>query len=161
MDLCKPANLMLLISIGGALYHMIVLDVSTALWWVAVGIIGVATFQGLCYSGVEVLAWLVMMIPVLLLCFFLAIALLASSMRIRNVRVEPNGYRHHCQRSECQRPECQRPKCQRPKCQRPTCDGSCTICTKEYEGEQDPFNPTWNSQKPVKTVLNPFTMSGV
>ena len=127
---------------------MIVLDVSTALWWVAVGIIGVATFQGLCYSGVEVLAWLVMMIPVLLLCFFLAIALLASSMRIRNVRVEPQQ-------------QCQRPKCQRPKCQRPTCDGSCTICTKEYEGEQDPFNPTWNNQKPVKTVLNPFTMSGV
>jgi hypothetical protein len=41
MELCKPANLLLLISVAGALYHLIVFDVRTAMWWVAVGILGV------------------------------------------------------------------------------------------------------------------------
>jgi hypothetical protein len=139
MELCKPANLILLISIGGTLYHLLFLDIHTAMWWVAVGILGVATFQGLCYSGVETLAWLIMLIPVLLLCFFLAVALLASSMRIRNFKEESA-------------------------CTRTRCNHEHNECVREYRGERNPLCPSWYTMCPVKVpneksvILDPFTM---
>ncbi len=55
------------------------------MWWLAVGAVGTAVFQALCYGGLDSLAWVLMLIPVLLVCFFLAVALFASSMRIQNV----------------------------------------------------------------------------
>jgi len=121
MELCKPANLLLLISVAGALYHLIVFDVRTAMWWVAVGILGVATFQGLCVSGFETMSWLLMMLPVLVVCFFLAVALLASSLRINNVRREEPRCK---QESPCHK----KPRCNK----KPRCDG-CNSCVKINE----------------------------
>jgi len=101
--LCKPANLILLISIAGTLYHLLTGEYKIVLWWLIVGIVGVATFQGLCMGNFENIAWVLMLIPVLVVCFFMAVALLASSMRIKNVYTGP------C--NECK----EKPKCNGPK----------------------------------------------
>jgi len=83
--LCQPALAILLISVAGVLYHLAVGAGQSVMWWLAVGAVGTAVFQGLCYGGLDSLAWVLMLIPVLLVCFFLAVALFASSMRIQNV----------------------------------------------------------------------------
>ena len=132
MELCKPANLLLLVSVAGALYHLIVFDVRTAMWWVAVGILGVTTFQGLCMSGFENMSWLLMLLPVLVVCFFLAVALLASSMRIKNVhREEPRCK----EESRChKKPRCNEERgChKKPRCN--SCGGNgCSSCVKINE----------------------------
>jgi hypothetical protein len=118
--LCKPANLILLISIGGAVYHLITGEFTTLLWWILVGVFGVATFQGLCMGNFESVAWVLMSLPVLLVCFFMAVALLAS-IQVRNVIPC-----HHCKRPSCDG-SCYRPK---PRCNRPSCNGTCNICVK-------------------------------
>jgi hypothetical protein len=94
--LCQPALAILLISVAGVLYHLAVGSGQTVMWWLAVGAVGTAVFQGLCYGGLDSLAWVLMLIPVLLVCFFLAVALFASSMRIQNVeKVRCGRCGHH------------------------------------------------------------------
>ena len=89
MNLCKPATAILLVSVAGILYHLIVGNFHVMIWWVLVGVFGTGVFQGLCYGGIEPVAWVLMAIPVLIVCFFLAVALFASSVRINNVRKVP------------------------------------------------------------------------
>ena len=119
MELCKPANLILLISIAAIIYHVLVWDFGTAVWWFITGLVGTVTFQALCYGGLETGAWILMLIPVLIVCFFLAVALLASSMRIKNVYERP-----------CKKPTCKKPKCNR------TRECGCTRCVKMYQCER-------------------------
>jgi hypothetical protein len=91
MKLCQPSLTILLVAIAGVLYHLIVGAGRGVMWWLAVGAVGTATFQALCYGGMEPIAWVLMLTPVLLVCFFLAVALFASSMRIQNVEKVPCG----------------------------------------------------------------------
>lgn len=97
LKLCKPASIILLVSVAGIIYHLLAGDFMGVLYWVSVAILGTGVFQILCHVGFEPIAWIFMAIPVLLVCFFLAVALLASSMRINNVRKVPCG----CQKKEC------------------------------------------------------------
>ena len=119
VKLCKPASIILLVSVAGVLYHFLAGDFVGLLYWVAVAVFGTGVFQALCYTGYEPLAWVFMAIPVLIVCFFLAIALFASSMRINNVR------------SPCKR--CSSPRCnggcpaKKPRCNRTRCD-HCNGC---------------------------------
>ena len=87
--LCQPSLAILLIAVAGVLYHLVVGAGAAAMWWLAVGAVGTAVFQALCYGGLDALAWVLMLIPVLIVCFFLAVALFASSMRIQNVEKVP------------------------------------------------------------------------
>jgi len=87
--LCQPSLAILLVSVAGVLYHLVVGAGAAAMWWLAVGAVGTAVFQALCYGGLDALAWVLMLIPVLIVCFFLAVALFASSMRIQNVEKVP------------------------------------------------------------------------
>ena len=107
MQLCKPASSILVISIAGALYHCVVGRVNTMFWWILIGIFGTGIFQGLCINGIEPIAWIVMMIPILIVCFFFAIALFTSSVRINN--------------GDCPR-ECEHEHEQN------NCPGSCNVC---------------------------------
>jgi len=121
--LCKPANLILLISIGGVVYHLLSGDYQVLMWWALVGVFGVATFQGLCMGNFESIAWILMSIPVLLVCFFMAIALVASSIRVRNVNKNDDG--------PCNKPM---PRCNRSRCSNsdiPNCCGSRQECNPE------------------------------
>ena len=76
------------------------------LWWVIVGILGAGTFQGLCMTDYENVAWVLMLLPVIVVCFFLAVALLASSLRIKNEVCEDNH-------GECRRKPAEN-SCNRP-----------------------------------------------
>ena len=107
MELCKPATAILLVASAGVLYHLIVGEMYNVLWWLIVGFLGTGVFQALCSGGIEPVAWVLMLIPVLIVCFFLAVALFASSIRV-NERPES-------------RPACNKPKpCRKPKpCQKP------------------------------------------
>ena len=112
--LCKPANLILLVSIAGVIFHVLTGQFRVVLWWTLVGILGAGTFQGLCMSEFENVAWVLMLIPVMVVCFFFAVALLASSMRIKNEIKVPCGPGHvqeGCK--EIKRPTC-KPKEDRP-----------------------------------------------
>jgi hypothetical protein len=103
LGLCKPSLTILLVSVAGTLYHILAGDFSGMIWWVLVGILGTGVFQAFCYGGLEPVAWVLMAIPVLIVCFFLAVALFASRMRIENVRTVPCdrcGRKHH-QRDNC------------------------------------------------------------
>jgi uncharacterized membrane protein len=131
MDLCKPASAILLISVAGIIYHVLAGDLHSIVWWIIVGLCGTGVFQGLCYGGLEPIAWVLMFIPVLIVCFFLAVALFASRMRIENVMKVPCRSRHpsgkceeeeeeecrkkprHCEEEEC---HMKKPRCnnQRP-----------------------------------------------
>jgi hypothetical protein len=91
ISLCQPSLAILLISVAGVLYHLFMGAGRGIMWWLAVGVVGTATFQALCFGGLEPLAWILMMIPVLLVCFFLAVALFSSSVRIKNVEKVPCG----------------------------------------------------------------------
>lgn len=120
IGLCQPASAILLISVAGVLYHILAANTSSVIWWILVGLFGTGIFQALCFGGLEPVAWVLMSIPVLIVCFFLAVALFASRMRIDNVMSVP------CDR--CQRPKrhcschptppsgcgCRRPGC--PRC---------------------------------------------
>ena len=84
--LCQPANILLVVAMSGIIYEMMVGGYASAFWWLMVGIFGSGVFQILCYGGLGPLAWLLMMIPVLIICFFVALALFASQLRIQNIR---------------------------------------------------------------------------
>jgi hypothetical protein len=68
------------------MYNLLVGEYSSVLWWILVGILGPSVFQLLCYGGLGPLAWILMMIPVFIVCFFLAFAMFASELRIQNIR---------------------------------------------------------------------------
>jgi len=86
MELCKPSLIILLVATAGVLYHFGVGDFHGMIWWLTVGVAGTGVFQGLCMGGLEPVGWILMALPVLVVCFFLAVALFASSMRIDTVR---------------------------------------------------------------------------
>jgi hypothetical protein len=125
MELCKPALAILLVSIAGGIYHLIMGDFYGIIWWLMVGLLGTGVFQGLCYGNLEPVAWVLMGIPVLIVCFFLAVALFASSMRINNVRKVPcdgcNKPKEEC--GGCPRPA-KKPHCNKP---RPCACNSCSL----------------------------------
>jgi len=91
--LCQPAHILLVVSVAGIIYQLIVQEYSSVVWWLMVAIFGTGTFQLLCYGGLSPLAWILMMIPVLIVCFFLALALFASHLRIQNI------YTQECDRA--------------------------------------------------------------
>ena len=124
VKLCQPASIILLVSVAGILYHFLAGDFMGLLYWVIVAVLGTGVFQALCFTGFEPLAWIFMAIPVLVVCFFLAVALFASSMRIGNVRPP-------CMR--CANPRCgggcemKKPRCNRTRCDH--CNGcGCSHC---------------------------------
>jgi hypothetical protein len=89
LGLCKPSSAILLVSVAGALYSLLAGRTGSVAWWALVGIFGTGVFQALCFGGLEPLAWVLMSIPVLIVCFFIAVAVFASSMRIENVEEVP------------------------------------------------------------------------
>ena len=134
--LCQPSTAILLLSIAGILYHLVTGRYHAALWWIFIGIGGTATFQALCYGGLEPVAWVLMMIPVLIVCFFLAVALFASRMRIDNIMSVPCdrcGF-PHARESACE--EKKEKKCHNVRCDTggDTGGGSCNSC--EGEGNE-------------------------
>jgi hypothetical protein len=114
LGLCKPAAVLLLVSAAGVIYHLLVGSYYTVMWWLLVGTLGTGLFQGLCMGGIEPVAWVLMMIPVLIVCFFLAVALFASRMRIDNFMKLPCDRCGHKHPGECSRPK-KKPCCNRPK----------------------------------------------
>lgn len=89
VGLCQPSNTILLVATAGVIYHLLAGNTAAMLWWIVVGVAGTGVFQGLCYGGLEPVAWVLMAIPVLVICFFLAVALFASRMRIENIAEVP------------------------------------------------------------------------
>jgi hypothetical protein len=72
------------------------------IWWLLVGIFGAGVFQTLCNGGLEPVAWTLMLLPVLVVCFFLAVAVFSSSVRINNQREVSCCEEEHCeQESTC------------------------------------------------------------
>jgi len=131
LGLCKPATAILLISVAGAIYHLATGHYHVVLMWLLIALFGTGIFQGLCYGGLEPIAWTLMLIPVLIVCFFLAVALFASSMRIENINKLPCNRRHEgrCDHERNKRPR--RPRCNRaPKC------GGCAQC-QGFIGDDD------------------------
>lgn len=84
IGLCQPSTAILLVSIAGAIYNLLVANMHAVMMWALIGMFGTGIFQALCFGGLEPLAWVLMLIPVLIVCFFLAVALFASRMRINN-----------------------------------------------------------------------------
>ena len=118
--LCQPASAILLISIAGFLYHSVAGHWHAVLMWLLIGVIGTGSFQALCSGQLDAVAWIIMLIPVLIVCFFLAVALFASRMRIENIMSVPcdrcgHKHEHH---EPC------RPK-KKPHCKRHRCDDHC------------------------------------
>ena len=129
LGLCKPATAILLISVAGAIYHLVTGAYHVVLMWLLIALFGTGIFQGLCYGGLEPIAWTLMLIPVLIVCFFLAVALFASSMRIESINKLPCGRCHRRHEGRCPRHE--RPRCNRaPKC------GGCNQC-QGFIGDDD------------------------
>ena len=138
IGLCQPSNVILLVSVAGSLYHLLMGQVRAMLWWVMVGLFGTGIFQALCFGGLEPVAWVLMFIPILVVCFFLAVALFASRMRIENIMSLP------CDRCGRPKPSCgcgsgsgstsnssgaepEKPRCNRTRCGR--CGGcGCPYC---------------------------------
>jgi hypothetical protein len=114
LGLCQPAAAILLVATAAVLYHLVAGNGWSIIWWITTGLFGTGVFQALCFGGMEPIAWILMSIPVLIVCFFLAVALFASRMRIDNVQVVP------CNR--CGHPK---PKCG---CGRPPAPPSCNRC---------------------------------
>ena len=118
--LCQPSLAILLVSIAGVIYHTAVGNFKAVTWWTVAGLAGTGVFQALCFGGLEPIAWVLMSIPVLIVCFFLAVALFASRMRINNVMGVPCD---RCGRKQCggtcgggspaPKPRCNRTRCGR------------------------------------------------
>lgn len=117
--------MILLVSVAGILYHMLAGSPGAVVWWIMTGLFGTGIFQALCFGGLETVAWVLMAIPVLIVCFFMAVALFASSMRITNVERVP------CDRCGRPKPSC---GCHKPK---PACGGCgrCATCQKIADPE--------------------------
>ncbi len=142
IGLCQPSTAILLVSVAGVIYHLFVGDIHAITWWLLVGLVGTGVFQALCFGGLEPVAWVLMSIPVLIVCFFLAVALFASRMRIQNVRQVP------CDRCGNPKPRCgcdsgseeKKPRCNRTRCDR--CRGcGCDHCLTGEEGAVPVYNP--------------------
>lgn len=140
IGLCQPSTTILLVSIAGVIYHLLAGDMHAITWWLLVGLVGTGVFQGLCFGGLEPVAWVLMSIPVLIVCFFLAVALFASRMRIENVRQVP------CDRCGRAKPSCgcggneEKPRCNRTRCD--LCQGcGCPHCLTGAEGANPVYNP--------------------
>lgn len=127
IGLCKPATAILLVSVAGILYHMLAGTPSSVIWWILTGLFGTGVFQALCMGGLDGIAWVIMAIPILIVCFFFAVALFASRMRITNVERVP-----------CDR--CGRPKhsCGCGGSSLPPCGGCgrCPDCHKVYDATE-------------------------
>lgn len=126
LGLCKASSVILLVSAAGAIYHVLAGSFHAVLWWLVVGVFGTGVFQGLCYGGLEPVAWVLMLLPVLVVCFFLAVALFASRMRIENIMKLPCDRCGHRHEGSCSRPP-RRPYCNKPRvcgCPAPRC-GHC------------------------------------
>lgn len=137
MMLCQPSTAILLLSIAGTLYHLFTGRYHATLWWILIGIGGTATFQALCFGGLEPVAWVLMMIPVLIVCFFLAVALFASRMRIDNIMSVPCdrcGFPHH-REDTCQEKKKESPKCHNVRCDT---DGDCECRRHDRQHLEDP-----------------------
>ena len=126
--LCQPSLAILLVSIAGVIYHTAMGDFHAVTWWTVAGLAGTGVFQALCFGGLEPIAWVLMSIPVLIVCFFLAVALFASRMRINNVMSVPCGRCGHKQcRGSCSSDPAPKPRCNRTRCS--ACNGcGCSIC---------------------------------
>lgn len=128
--LCQPSLAILLVSIAGVIYHTAVGNFQAVTWWTVAGLAGTGVFQALCFGGLEPVAWVLMSIPILIVCFFLAVALFASRMRINNIMSVP------CDR--CGNKQCSgscggdpapaaKPRCNRTRCS--ACNGcGCSVC---------------------------------
>jgi hypothetical protein len=116
--LCQPSLAILLVSIAGVIYHTAVGDFYAVTWWTIAGLAGTGIFQALCFGGLEPVAWVLMFIPVLIVCFFMAVALFASRMRINNIMSVP------CRGKNCSDPDTPKPK---PRCNRTRCE-ACNGC---------------------------------
>ena len=131
--LCQPSMAILLISIAGVIYHTAIGAFHAVTWWTIAGLAGTGVFQALCFGGLEPIAWVLMAIPVLIVCFFLAVALFASRMRINNIMSVPcdrcgNKHQPHnsCNGGEGRDPA-PKPRCNRTRCS--ACNGcGCSIC---------------------------------
>lgn len=123
MGLCQPATAILLVSVAGILYHLVTGSLGAVIWWIMVGLFGTGIFQLLCRGGLEPVAWVLMSIPVLIVCFFLAVALFAARMRIENVCEVPcdrcGRKKGHC--------GCHGSAHRKPRCNRSPCNG-CPSC---------------------------------
>lgn len=128
LGLCKPSTAILLVGVAGAIYHLLAGNMSAVLSWAMVGLFGTGIFQALCFGGLEPVAWVLMSIPVLIVCFFLAVALFASRMRIENIVEVPCdrcGHKHH-RHGPCGPPEPAH-RGGRPRCNKTRCD-ACNGC---------------------------------
>ena len=121
LGLCQPATAIILVAVAGVLYHIAAGHGAAVLWWLVVGVFGGGVFQVLCRGGLEPVAWILMLIPVLIVCFFLAVALFAARMRIQNVREVP------CDRCGRKKDHCGCQPARQPRCNRGRCDG-CPSC---------------------------------
>jgi len=130
LGLCQPSTAILLVGVAGTLYHMLAGDYRGMLWWVMVGVFGTGIFQALCYGGLEPVAWVLMSIPVLIVCFFLAVALFASRMRIENVREVPcdRCRKHHRHGDPCEQPRPCNSCGDRKKKECASCRPACPYC---------------------------------
>lgn len=123
LGLCQPSTAILLVSAAGAIYHLLAGNLHALVWWVLTGVVGTGVFQALCFGGLEPVAWVLMSIPVLIVCFFLAVALFASRMRIDNIMSVPCD---RCGHEEPPRPAPQ-PRCHKTRCD--YCQGcGCNRC---------------------------------
>ena len=121
--LCQPSLAILLVSIAGVIYHTAAGNFQAVTWWTVAGLAGTGVFQALCFGGLEPVAWVLMSIPVLIVCFFLAVALFASRMRINNVMSVPCD---RCGRKQCGG-SCNPAPPAKPRCNRTRC-GQCGGC---------------------------------
>jgi hypothetical protein len=115
LGLCRPSSLIILIATAAVIYHVAVGAWSAVVWWIMVGLFGTGIFQALCFGGFEPAAWVLMLIPVIVVCFFLAVALFASRMRINNVMSVP------CDSCGHQEPEPEPCPCGHPTPREPSC----------------------------------------
>lgn len=142
--LCQPSMAILLVSIAGVIYHIIVGNMNAVTWWTIAGLAGTGVFQALCFGGLEPVAWVLMSIPILIVCFFMAVALFASRMRIENVMSVP------CDRCGQKRPQCgcgaggdpdTKPRCNRTRCA--ACHGcGCQQCLYQLQQTGLLYNET-------------------
>lgn len=140
LGLCQPSTAILLVSAAGAIYNLLVANMHAVMMWALIGVFGTGIFQALCFGGLEPLAWVLMLIPVLIVCFFLAVALFASRMRINNFMRLPCrdgscGGGAPPETSPCGRcgDDSRKPRCNKTRCD--ACGGcGCRHCLLQQDG---------------------------
>ena len=129
LGFCQASSAILLVSVAGVIYHAAIGAYTAMLWWIVVGVLGTGVFQGLCFGGLEPLAWVIMLIPVLIVCFFMAVALFASRMRIENIMSVPcdRCHQRHAPWGPCGSPPGEGSWCNKTQCS--ACSGcGCRQC---------------------------------